>query len=245
LHAKQEFTVSNAHKAAFSAKKILLPIDFSLSSEAALEAATGLAEQFHAGIHLVHIIPEIPDFNGSDFFPETAVLQERRETIEEKLDARKEQLMLKGVAASFSIETGNDIVGSLMRVIKREKTDMVVISTHGMSGWHPLVFGSIAEQVIKQVNCTLLLLQSGSIDRLLKSPQSKFGKTPLSHTLWRQVPSVRPFLNRRACRRDDSIRSQTTWLNEVERPNNITTKLTHFSQSSFGGSRKSEKVTPN
>jgi nucleotide-binding universal stress UspA family protein len=160
LHAKQEFTVSNAHKAAFSAKKILLPIDFSPSSEAALEAATGLAEQFHAGIHLVHIIPEIPDFNGSDFFPETAVLQERRETVEEKLDARKEQLMLKGVAASFSIETGNDIVGSMMRVIKREKTDMVVISTHGMSGWHPLVFGSIAEQVIKQVNCTLLLLQS-------------------------------------------------------------------------------------
>jgi len=152
--------VSNANKAAFSATKILLPIDFSPSSEVALEAATGLAEQFHAGIHLVHIIPEIPDFNGSDFFPETAVLQERRETVEEKLDARKEQLMLKGVSASFSIETGNDIVGSLMRVIKREKTDMVVISTHGMSGWHPLVFGSIAEQVIKQVNCTLLLLQS-------------------------------------------------------------------------------------
>jgi len=152
--------VSNANKAAFSATKILLPIDFSPSSEAALEAATGLAEQFHAGIHLVHIIPEIPDFNGSDFFPETAVLQERRTTIEGKLDARKEQLMLKGVSASFSIETGNDIVGSLMRVIKREKTDMVVISTHGMSGWHPLVFGSIAEQVIKQVNCTLLLLQS-------------------------------------------------------------------------------------
>ena len=162
--------MSNAHKAAFSAKKILLPIDFSLSSEAALEAATGLAEQFHAGIHLVHIIPEIPDFNGSDFFPETAVLQERRETVEEKLDARKEQLMLKGVAASFSIEEGNDIVGSLMRVIKRENTDMVVISTHGMSGWHPLIFGSIAQQVIKQVNCTLLLLQSGQHRSVAEEP---------------------------------------------------------------------------
>ena len=168
--------MSNAHKAAFSAKKILLPIDFSPSSEAALEAATGLAEQFHAGIHLVHIIPEIPDFNGSDFFPETAVLQERRETIEEKLDARKEQLMLKGVAASFSIETGNDIVGSLMRVIKREKTDMVVISTHGMSGWHPLVFGSIAEQVIKQVNCTLLLLQSNHRASTAEEPAIEVGE---------------------------------------------------------------------
>jgi len=170
VHAKQEFTMSNAHKATFSAKKILLPIDFSPSSEAALEAATDLAEQFHAGIHLVHIIPEIPDFNGSDFFPETAVLQERRETIEEELDARKEQLTLKGVDASFSIETGNDIVGSLMRVIKREQTDLVVISTHGMSGWHPLVFGSIAEQVIKQVNCTLLLLQSNQHVSAVKEP---------------------------------------------------------------------------
>ena len=152
--------MSNTHKAAFSATKILLPIDFSPSSEAAMEAATGLAQQFHAGIHLVHIIPEIPDFNGSDFFPETAVLQERKETIEQRLDAYRERLVQKGVPASFSIELGNDIVGGLMRVIKREHIDMVVISTHGMSGWHPLIFGSIAEHMIKQVNCTLLLLQS-------------------------------------------------------------------------------------
>ncbi len=150
----------NTKKAVFSATKILSPIDFSPSSEAALEAASGLAQQFHAGIHLVHIIPEIPNFTGSDFFAETAVLQERKETIEQKLDACRRQLMQKGVAASFSIESGNDIVGSLMRVIQQEHTDLLVISTHGMSGWHPLVFGSIAEQVIKQVHCTLLLLQS-------------------------------------------------------------------------------------
>jgi nucleotide-binding universal stress UspA family protein len=152
--------VSNTRKAAFIATKILLPIDFSPSSEAAVEAATGFAQQFHASIHLVHIIPEIPDFNGSDFFPETAVLQERKETIEQKLNACRERLAQKGVPASFSIELGNDIVGSLMRVIKRDHSDMVVISTHGMSGWHPLIFGSIAEHMIKQVNCTLLLLQS-------------------------------------------------------------------------------------
>jgi nucleotide-binding universal stress UspA family protein len=152
--------MSDTHKAAFSATKILLPIDFSPSSEAAIEAATGFAQRFHASIHLVHIIPEIPDFNGSDFFPETAVLQERKETIEQKLDACRERLVQKGVPASFNIELGNDIVGSLMRVIKREHSDMVVISTHGMSGWHPLIFGSIAEHMIKQVNCTLLLLQS-------------------------------------------------------------------------------------
>jgi nucleotide-binding universal stress UspA family protein len=152
--------MTNTHKA-FSATKILLPIDFSSMSEATLEAATGIAEQFHAGIHLVHIIPENPDFHGADFFSETSVLQEREQSLEERLNARKERLMLKGVPASFSIETDNDIVGALMRVIKREEVDMVVISTHGLTGWRPLIHGSIAEHLIKQVNCTLVLLQSG------------------------------------------------------------------------------------
>jgi nucleotide-binding universal stress UspA family protein len=166
----QELTVSNSRVTTFSATKILLPIDFSPSSEVALEAATGLAQQFHAGIHLVHIIPEIPDFNGSDFFPETSVLQERKATIEEKLENRRKQLIHKGVATTSSIETGNDVVGNLMRVIKRENADMLVISTHGMSGWHPLLFGSIAQQMIKQVDCTLLLLQSGHHRSTAKDP---------------------------------------------------------------------------
>jgi len=152
--------MSSIQNAAFSATKILLPIDFSPASEAALEAATGLAQQFHAGIHLVHVIPEIPDFNGADFFPETAVLEERKETIQERLGDRQDKLMLKGISATCGIERGNDIVGTLMRVIKQEDIDMLVISTHGLSGWRPFVAGSIASELIKQVHCSLLLLRS-------------------------------------------------------------------------------------
>jgi nucleotide-binding universal stress UspA family protein len=37
---------------------------------------------------------------------------------------------------------------------------MVVIPTHGISGWRPLVFGSTAEKVIRLVRCPLLLLRS-------------------------------------------------------------------------------------
>ncbi|MGD0135863.1 MAG: universal stress protein, partial [Bryobacteraceae bacterium] len=52
------------------------------------------------------------------------------------------------------------VVGNIMQVIEREHIDMIVISTHGISGWRPLVFGSIAEKVVKQVQCPLLLLRS-------------------------------------------------------------------------------------
>ena len=50
-----------------------------------------------------------------------------------------------------------------MRVIKQEHIDMVVISTNGLSGWRPFVAGSIASELIKQVDCTLLLLQPGHL----------------------------------------------------------------------------------
>jgi hypothetical protein len=50
---------------------------------------------------------------------------------------------------------------------------MVVISTHGISGWHPLVFGSIAEKVVKLVQCPLLLLRSSKPESSAKNPSGR------------------------------------------------------------------------
>jgi nucleotide-binding universal stress UspA family protein len=140
--------------------KILLPMDFSASSDAALESAADLADHFHAELALLHIIPTTPDFNGSDFFPETSVLQEARADIEAKLDKRVNSLRSRGIKATSSIEVGNDLAGSIMRVVEQSHVDMVVISTHGMSGWRPMAFGSTAEKIIQHVQCPLLLLRA-------------------------------------------------------------------------------------
>jgi nucleotide-binding universal stress UspA family protein len=60
-----------------------------------------------------------------------------------------------------------------MEVVEREHVDMVVISTHGISGWHPLVFGSIAEKVVKLVQCPLLLLRSAKPESGVKKPSGR------------------------------------------------------------------------
>ena len=57
-----------------------------------------------------------------------------------------------------------------MLVIEREHIDMIVISTHGISGWRPLVFGSIAEKIVKQVQCPLLLLAPLNRPRITELP---------------------------------------------------------------------------
>ena len=140
--------------------KILVPVDFSPSSHAALESAADLAQHFGASIHLVHVIPMFPTTTFPDFFPEAKFLEETRKEAERHFAAASADLTSKGIKVASSVEVGDDVASAVLEVAEREKVDLVVISTHGLTGWHPLVFGSIAEKVMKLVACPVLLLRT-------------------------------------------------------------------------------------
>ena len=153
--------------------KILLPIDFSSSSQMALEMAADLAKHFHAKLYLVNVIAMFPTTTVPDLIPEAEFIRETRTFAERHLAKCKTALVTRGVKSTASVEVGNDIVGNIMQVIDREHIDMVIISTHGISGWHPLVFGSIAEKVVKLVQCPLLLLRSAKPGAKASSRRAK------------------------------------------------------------------------
>ena len=140
--------------------KILLPIDFSPSSQAALETAADLALHFHAELFLVNVVPLFSTFTSEYATPQVQFQQEEKTRAEQHLAKARAVLTTRGEKAGSSVEVANDIPGCIIKVAKREHVDFVVISTHGISGWHPLVFGSIAEKVVKLVQCPLLLLRS-------------------------------------------------------------------------------------
>lgn len=144
--------------------KILMPIDFSPSSQAALEIAADLAQHFSAELYLVNVIPMFPTTTLPDLVPQTEFIQGETASAEEHLAKCHAALVARGIKTTNCIEVGNDVAGSIMEVVEREKIDLVVISTHGITGWHPLVFGSIAEKVVKMVQCPLLLLRSAKPD---------------------------------------------------------------------------------
>ena len=153
--------------------KILLPIDFSSSSQAALEMAADLAEHFQAELYLVNVIPFFPTSTLPDFVPEESFLKEARAHAEQHLSKCHKALAGRGIKAATSVEVGNDVAGNIMEVVDRENIDLVVISTHGISGWHPRIFGSIAEKVVKLVQCPLLLLRSAKPSPDLKTPSTR------------------------------------------------------------------------
>jgi nucleotide-binding universal stress UspA family protein len=153
--------------------KMLVPIDFSPSSHTALEMAADLAGHFQAELVLVHVIPMFSSSTLPDFIPEAEFLEKNRAAAESRFAAAKTDLAAKGIKVTSLIEEGNDVASNIMEVVERENIDFLVISTHGLTGWHPLVFGSIAEKVVKLVQCPLLLLRSAKPETSAKVPSGR------------------------------------------------------------------------
>jgi nucleotide-binding universal stress UspA family protein len=148
----------------FVPARILVPMDFSPSSHVALDTAVDLAAHYHALLVLVHVVPVFVTSTVPDFFPEAKFLDHARKGAEGRFAAYKADLEARGLGVSYFIEDGNDTAGNIMRIVEREKIDFIVISTHGLGGWHPLVFGSTAEKIVKLAQCPLLLLRTSKAE---------------------------------------------------------------------------------
>ena len=99
--------------------KIVLPIDFSPSSQVALEMAVDLAQHFHAELFLLNVIPMFPTTSLPDMIPEANFIQQAREYSTRHLAKCQAVLVARGIKATPSVEVGNDVAGNVMEVIER------------------------------------------------------------------------------------------------------------------------------
>jgi nucleotide-binding universal stress UspA family protein len=140
--------MSEANAVSAIPTKILVPIDFSPSSHVALETAMEMAQKFNAELLLLHVIPE------------TCSTEESKATAEKHFALSQASLDAKGIKGATLIEVENDVAGNILEAAERENVNLVVISTHGVSGWYPVVFGSIAEKIVKLMHTPILLLRT-------------------------------------------------------------------------------------
>lgn len=140
--------------------KIVVPIDFSASSHQALDAATELAAKFGAQLYLLHIIPQHPAVALPAGVTAQAIIDEAKKAAEAHFEVSVAGLKNKGVKASSAVEVDDDIAGGILDAIERENADLVVFTTHGVSGWYPQVFGSVAEKLVRLSPCPTLLLRT-------------------------------------------------------------------------------------
>jgi nucleotide-binding universal stress UspA family protein len=141
-------------------KKILCPTDFSEAAFAALKRAEELARHFAAELIVAHVIPPLP---GPHSFPDPqATFKFDVPLFQQELAIKAEQ-MLKDLVfhhkvATRDVVTAGDVVPEILRIAHREHVDLIVIASHGQSGWRRLVFGSVAEKVVRQATCPVLTI---------------------------------------------------------------------------------------
>jgi nucleotide-binding universal stress UspA family protein len=139
-------------------KKILCPTDFSDPSKRALELAVSLAEQFGAEIYLLNVVPVIPHITASPTAHFDVPEYERllRADAEKQLSALAKTV---SKVKTHPILSQGDAADGILRAVDENKIDLVVIATAGHTGWERVVFGSVAEKVVRRAKCPVLTIR--------------------------------------------------------------------------------------
>ena len=141
-----------ATKARIALKNILFATDFSPAAEAALPYAIGLAKQYGAKVHGLHVrFPATYPIVGPEAMPQVL------EAAEEQAKFEAEQLheMFATVPHEVTITEG-DLWPTLSEIVEKQKTDLIVMGTHGRKGVSRALLGSTAEEIFRKASCPVL-----------------------------------------------------------------------------------------
>jgi len=142
-------------------KIIVSPIDFSVHSDDALKTAIDLASQFGAALCLIHVVPALPKLPSAQaFFKEADYEQSLRSDAQKQLAHMVEEIAKRGITANYAIGTADDTGMEILRLAEHHDADLIVIATHGMTGWRQLPFGSVAEKVVQYATIPVLVLRA-------------------------------------------------------------------------------------
>jgi nucleotide-binding universal stress UspA family protein len=147
--------MATTNPVAVTFERILVPTDFSETSQRALEYAKAIAKQDNSQLLLVHVGPPMTLITP----PEAAWVDvdEIRSAEEERLEQSGAELRSEGYRARTISLTGA-LYDELLSAVKQNEVDLIVLGTHGRKGYERLLLGSDAEAVLRQAYCPVLLV---------------------------------------------------------------------------------------
>ena len=135
-------------------KLVLVPIDFSGMSVAALKTAVQFVEN-HEQVHCVHVVPHLDNMSPGvdwgkidDKSRHLAVVEHFDGFLEEHGYANVTPIVLQG-------DPGTEIAEYAVK----KQCELIVIPSHGYDGVKRMMLGSVAERVIRYAECAVLVLR--------------------------------------------------------------------------------------
>jgi len=143
---------AKATKTRIALKNILFATDFSPTAEAALPYAVGLAMQYGARVHGLHVrLPATYPIVGPESMPQVIEAAEEQA----RFEAQQLHEMLSVVPHEVTVMEG-ELWPTIKEIAEKQETDLIVMGTHGRTGVRRALLGSVAEEVFRRAACPVL-----------------------------------------------------------------------------------------
>ena len=140
-------------------KKIMVPIDFSQNAPKVLQTAVEVAEKFDASLSIVFVVQSFEDYSGF-FVPHMPISQFEDEMVqgaEKKMESFLDENLKSNLSYSSTVIKG-DVAEEIIEYAAQNDIAMIVMGTHGYKGLEKVLFGSVAEKVVKTSPCPVLTI---------------------------------------------------------------------------------------
>lgn len=155
-------------------KRILCPVDFSDFSRHALDEAIAIAHLYDACVTALHVFPvAIPadPFAGLPEFQPFTLTDSQRAHVLQHLSAFATAEGAETRRITVALREGVDIHAEILDAAEQMKPDLIVMGTHGRSGFQHLMLGSVAEKVLHKAQCPVLTVSRKAPDSV---PAARF-----------------------------------------------------------------------
>jgi len=135
---------------------ILVPADFSETSDRALEYGKNLAKKLNSKLYLLHVVEEIEYYPG---FVMPPIFEELKNHAISELNKLAKPLKEEGMDVQVEVKIGKSWQ-QIVNTAKANSVDLIVIGTHGRTGLSHVLLGSIAEKVVRRASCPVMTIRS-------------------------------------------------------------------------------------
>jgi len=144
-------------------KSILYCTDFSEGARLALPHAVDMAKKYGAMLHLVHVYQEPDHLSAFELSADVQMEWVRvAQSVGVETDKKLEQLCNE-VSAETGPCTHKVLRGrphvEIIRYARENHVDLIILASHGLSGWEHVLFGSTAERVVREGPCTVMVVK--------------------------------------------------------------------------------------
>ena len=140
--------------------RILIPTDFSSSAKYAFLYAIEFNKKFNARLQLLHVMQDFTDFSEFNLSP--SILPQLYAEFEENATERMEEMVANFIPQDIICDTyilhGIPFY-EIVKFAQDEKSDLIIIGSHGRTGLQHMIFGSTAEKVVKKAACPVLVIK--------------------------------------------------------------------------------------